>query len=420
MSHWLRCFRLGLLLERRSASGLDEAERLMLEDHLSGCTRCQEEARVLHAVAVVVERCEKTTLSVQSRERALQRAFKIAAQEVNKRHMPGAPRISRWALAAVSLPLVAALLVLAFRFRHVKPADPQVADVVSEIDRVERGTVTVAGRALTTGEAVVPSQVVHTDSGARVILSQARVDLGPTTDVVWDPGASQLDLRSGVVHVSLDPTLGRHFRVRTERFAVEVLGTEFEVDLQGVRVDRGTVRVLPSAGEAILEALHAGDSWSVGPTPSASARTVAQSTTTPDIVHNEHGPRPSLLSARDGLARARSALAQGRVAEARSAVSGVLHLDVRPEEKAEARSLLAECEVFSGNIEEGIRLYLAVAEDFAARPAGENALFAAARLSLNQGTRERARQLLERYLDRYPKGHFCDEARRHLNGVSHP
>jgi len=418
MSHWAQCFRMGLLLERRSAAGLDEAERLMLEDHLSGCTRCQEEARVLQAVAAVVDRCEKTTLSVQSRERALQRAFKIAAQEVHSRHTPGAPRISHWALAAVSLPLVAALLVLGFHFRHVKLGEPRVADVASKIDRVESGTVMVAGRALAMGEAVGAGEVVHTDSRARVVLSQARVDLGPTTDVVWDPGASQLDLRSGAVHVSLDPALGRHFRVRTERFTVEVLGTVFEVDLQGVRVERGTVRVVPSAGEAIVEALHAGDSWSVGPPPSAS--TATEGPTAPDIVHNDHDPRPSRLSAHDGLARARSALAQGRVAEARAAASGVLHLDLRPEEKAEARSLLAECEVFSGNIEEGIRLYLAVAEDFAARPAGENALFAAARLSLNQGTRERARELLERYLDRYPKGHFCDEARRHLNGMSHP
>jgi hypothetical protein len=54
--------------------------------------------------------------------------------------------------------------------------------------------------------------------------------------------------------------------------------------------------------------------------------------------------------------------------------------------------------------------YLTVAEHFAALPAGQTALFAAARIEAEHGDKALALRLLARYLQRYPQGHFAKEA----------
>jgi hypothetical protein len=53
-----------------------------------------------------------------------------------------------------------------------------------------------------------------------------------------------------------------------------------------------------------------------------------------------------------------------------------------------------------------------VAEQFRSLGAGENALFAAARLEQNDRA---ARALLMRYLERYPRGRFVVEAKARLD-----
>jgi TolA-binding protein len=61
-----------------------------------------------------------------------------------------------------------------------------------------------------------------------------------------------------------------------------------------------------------------------------------------------------------------------------------------------------------------VRLYLEVAEQYRKLRAGENALFAAARLEARSNADGKARKLLQKYLDRYPDGRFVDEATQRL------
>ena len=65
-----------------------------------------------------------------------------------------------------------------------------------------------------------------------------------------------------------------------------------------------------------------------------------------------------------------------------------------------------------------VEAYLRVARAFAELPAGENALFAAARLEADRQRSAAAAQLLERYLERYPHGRFEREARARLRALS--
>jgi TolA-binding protein len=114
------------------------------------------------------------------------------------------------------------------------------------------------------------------------------------------------------------------------------------------------------------------------------------------------------------LASARRALGAGRVAEAEKLAEGVLSGRASAREAAEARTLLADCAVSRGQPERAALLYLAVAKSFPGLPAGENALFAGARLTERVYGKARAQGLFEQYLQRYPRGRFRQEAERHL------
>jgi TolA-binding protein len=124
------------------------------------------------------------------------------------------------------------------------------------------------------------------------------------------------------------------------------------------------------------------------------------------------------LSVAERLASARRSLAKGSAAEAEKLAQSVLGLHPSARDAAEARTLLAECAVARGNSGRAISLYLDVARAYSTLPAGDNALFAAARLSERSGGSARAHELFEQYLRQYPAGRFRHEAERHLRPVS--
>jgi outer membrane protein assembly factor BamD (BamD/ComL family) len=80
-------------------------------------------------------------------------------------------------------------------------------------------------------------------------------------------------------------------------------------------------------------------------------------------------------------------------------------------DRAEALTLRAELALARGEKAQARAIYLEVSQRFAELPAGENALFAAAR---TQSDAEAAAKLLARYLARYPNGRFVDEAKKRL------
>ena len=75
---------------------------------------------------------------------------------------------------------------------------------------------------------------------------------------------------------------------------------------------------------------------------------------------------------------------------------------------------LAEVAHASGALDLAVERYLAIAARFGALPAGESALYAAARIELRRSRASAARALLTRYLARYPAGRYADDARREL------
>jgi tetratricopeptide (TPR) repeat protein len=124
-----------------------------------------------------------------------------------------------------------------------------------------------------------------------------------------------------------------------------------------------------------------------------------------------HADAAALLDA------ARRALVAKRLPEARRQIEAVLALATPASLRAEALSLRADCAQVEGDRAAAIAAYSQVAQSFAALPAGENALFAAARLEQERGGRAAATAGLRRYLARYPRGRFVKEARQRLRAL---
>jgi hypothetical protein len=415
----LGCMHAGSLLERRAA-GLSAAEALRLEEHLAGCESCSAEASLLAGLRAL-SHGPKTALSAATREQAIARAF--AQAEV----LP--TRATRWsssrALALGGALAAAAALGLGLRAslpartqpsvpaRHEKIASPSAK---ASADRVLAGAldtdVNVDARAL--------QGALQTSQGATLALAQATVELRPGTTVRWDRARRELRLDAGSVFAEVDPSAHERFAVLAPEFTVQVVGTRFEVTLQGVSVERGRVRVLAPDGHVLAEALGAGGRFTlateVQPSeaqpslPSAASESPRALRAKPE--RHERGDITAKLS------QARSELATKRVGGARQLIDAALALEPGPSERAEALSLRAECALVEGDRGAAVQAYLRVARTFAALPAGENALFAAARLEADQGHAAAATRTLERYLARYPAGRFVKEARARLRESS--
>ena len=207
----------------------------------------------------------------------------------------------------------------------------------------------------------------------------------------FEQANSTLVLAAGRVDVDVDASRGQRFRVTTQHFRVEVLGTRFAVTPRSVVVTRGHVQVFALDGRVLASDLAAGGAYS----------------------YREPAVPAPAVSAEAWLGRAREALSRGELQAALQLVERAEGSAPRRGDRAEAATLRAEAALLSKQLEKAIDLYAGVSEQYADLAAGENAAFAAAQLAA-RAKPDRERGLLERYLTRHPGGRFADEAKRRL------
>jgi len=383
------CGRTRALLAARAA-GLSADQRDALHAHLLSCCGCREQARLLDEIVLAVGVTPSRTPA--ARERTIERALRRGLAQVPER-----PPFwkSRSALAVGTVVLGGALAATAaFVIVGVseRPAQPPL----------------VAQPSVRPLETPLASEPRDLPAGVEVAVAHARVRAVRRASISWNEKAATVKLDSGAIELDVDPALQRGFRVITDAFVVEVLGTRFTVDAAHVEVSRGTVRVLAPDGRVLVARLQMGQTWS----PLQAAPAIPEPAAQPE--RRTHAPQPADVA--EQLARARRDLANGQVARAEKEASSILAGTRQRRQEAEARTLLAECAQARGQIDRAIAAYAVVAERFGDLPAGETALFAAGRTMADAGRRVSATHWLHRYLDSYPRGRFTVEAKERLAG----
>lgn len=401
------CHRAQRLLAQRAA-GLSIPERLRLEDHLQRCPRCTADGIALSRLAALAD-FDPPGLRGRTRDRVIERAIRDGSQKVDA---PPARLHWRLALAGTATVAVAAAALMVTR------AGAPTERAAPAPDRILAGTLTDQAGDHHAGAPVAPGIELVATTAGELALGHARIAVAPDTRFSWRPDSATLTVHSGAVRATVDPGPRRRFRIATDQFTAMVVGTELEVTPDRVRVFSGEVAVFAPSGEVLARRLRAGQTWHrvemVAATPEPAptpAEPAAPPHHHPAATPSRHAEPPATDTV---LAAARSHLAGGEIAAAEKLIAEAAATATRPRQRAEAATLHAEVALVAGDHDQAVGRYLEVAERYRDLGAGENALFAAARIEANRGHYERARELLERYLERYPKGRFRAEAERRL------
>lgn len=383
------CMRAGALVTRR-ALGLSISESLRLEEHLAQCEACRRDADMLSGVRAIAQSFDPE-LDASARARAVQRALRTRPQP-ERAHVAR----SMWAGAFAGAALTAAVAIAIVLNREA----PSTAPHASTDTGADTGAGTRVAQEPALSEAerqLIEGETLHAQQATRVQLAHARIDLGANSVVRWNAQARELTLDEGKLTADVDPSAKRSFAVVARDFRAEVLGTRFAVTPESVVVEHGVVRVVDSAGTERAK-LRAGERYDH---EAQTARAPKQA---------KQAPREAV----DGkalLREARTALAADELERAKLSIERALGARLGHADRAEALTLRAELALARGDKQQARTIYLDVSQRFAELPAGENALFAAARTQPNA---EAAAKLLARYLARYPHGRFVDEAKKRL------
>jgi len=410
----IACISIGSLLSKR-ASGLSGAERLRLEEHLQTCAACRDDAYALDVITAITRSPELPSLGGRARERAIAGALMHATRKPTPELMPARSRSSLRVWAGAGLVAAAAAAVVLVVTSGDNRETVRAAAASDDAALLVAGDVTAGGSAVEVGSRIEPGADMATHQGARLLVGRAEIEIDPASEIAWQPEVETLSLRTGAVRASVKRDPSRTFRVVTETFVVEVVGTRFEVTPESVEVYEGTVRIVGPDGDVLVAALTEGESWQAGvaakTTPKkkrAHKRPRKRTKQTVEVAEVEADVGALLTSAR-------SHLASKSVDSAKEDIQRALDAEPNRKEQAEAYSLIAECALVSGEAAKAARLYLQVADKYRGLPAAENALFAAARIEANAGHAAEARDKLELYLERYPSGRFQAEAKRRLS-----
>jgi TolA-binding protein len=396
------CLRAGSLIAARAA-GLSRADGLWLEEHIHACMPCTREAELLSGVRAILLDAEPE-LSSEARNRAIRRSLHAHRRGTAS---PTSRAPVRPFMMGLGFATALALLAIAGMLRRDDASGVATPPAVAAaaIPRVEQPVVVMSD-----ADRLQAGARVHTKERVHVIFAHASVELAPGSDAQWNGASRELSLRSGAVIVEVDPEPHRSFSVATNDFRAEVLGTRFEVTPSSVSVSRGRVRVAALDGRE-RAVLNAGERYDLEAEAAVLAPKRAKRSEARKPVSNA-APTPVLPpDVAALLTEARDALATDRFEQARRAIDRALSAQPAGATRAEALTLRAELLSAQGNRAGAVAAYLEVATRFQSMPAGENALFAAARMHDDAAA---AKKLLAQYLERYPRGRFVVEAKYRL------
>ncbi len=355
---------------------------------------------------------DQPALPRAARERAIQAALAAAVPTEADQPAPmpsSAPERRRSPLRALAFGGVAMAAAAAI---VVMMLSRKGGDEVGAARDQRPGSTLQLGRASVTVSGTQPARIAEREKHDGIMLSQ---------------GAVKVDLPADAAHP---------YRIRTSHFAVVATGARVEVTQDGIRVTRGSVRVESLQSVILAPSVEAGQSWSVegglvdivtdeqpakaAPTGDTAAAAKAPDEGAEETVEDAPAPAAQQPSATHELASARRALALGKVDRARAAIARALKAHPHRSQRAEAETLRAECAMVAGDVAEALSGYEAVATVYHDTPAGENALFAAARLAARSGKRDLARTLLDQYSKTYPEGRFAHEVDTWRRRLGHP
>ncbi len=415
----MRCQQAKNLIFDPARGTASPAEQAALEDHIGSCADCRKE----QSHWLLLKRLGKQPppgLSAEAQRLMLQRLIRQAQSTAVTKASAASASSWRWPTLAFA---AAALFVLLFW-------------------RGERNHSSQSGTS-----AQAPVQLSASADGT-IHMSGARVSYLSGTALRIDDERREVVLEKGEVDVDVthakEPA-GSRFRVRTDRFVVEVFGTRFRVTPTAVVTLRGRVKVLGLDGKE-LAVLGAGDRFqyaataptlTIGPLPEkvvSPAHTESieipqpeAPPTPPSAPPETHAPpaarpaavptpiRPVAQSVRTKLALARTALADGDLALARLRIADAWKSEPTKNQQAALALLEADCLLGERRYAEAIFAYRQVAAKYPTDASGETAAFALAQLLSERGSGDEARAALESYLTNYPSGRFVREAQEKLH-----
>lgn len=259
-----------------------------------------------------------------------------------------------------------------------------------------------------------PSRITTGVSTSHLALTGLSVDVEPHSAVIVGPETPQGLLivvdRGGIVCEVAPRPSDAALIVQAGAARVRVVGTRFSVNRVGesarVKVQHGLVEV-SSGGRSWRVA--AGEEWSAPEAPVAAPPEQLPPATT------ELSARPEVVEQRAPLASRRVSPAPpaGRTPEVASPAPEVAAAepDAAPTQRGPSRQDVFEqaAALERRDPARAARLYAEL--ESAGDSWAQNALYARARLEASRGNRSEARRLLERYLERYPRGSNAEDAR---------
>jgi Tetratricopeptide repeat len=370
-----------------------EAVCLQVESHLEECEECRVERARWGLVGLLKEQ-PAPTLSGAAQRRVLTRLLDAGVPPVARR---ASSRRRPWLVAAglAGAGAAAALMLAAHAWTG---RDRARVDALTEPQRIE---------------ATAPGSVSF--GGARVVYVEG-------AKMLVDPPRRRLALARGEVDVDVDAKAGLpgRFRVVTDRFIVEVVGTRFVVTPTGVRTLRGRVRILDLA-EKEITVLAASESWTVPAAtlaPAVSPAPPAAPEAPPALMEAPPAPARAApagpVSAAQLLARGRAAMSDGDVTAARAWFARARASGPSDAEAAALDLLEADAWLVGKQTDEAIAAYRRVATRWFGTPEAETAAFAVGQLLAEGDSVLAAQTALTEYLAHYPHGRFVREATEQL------
>jgi TolA-binding protein len=382
------------------SNALDEADRLVLEEHLQGCARCRDDRERLAIACRVGASMPAESIGPRGYGRAIARALMAGPREPTRSH----GRARWWTLAIAATGTAAIIAWFVIRSGGADSSGPTASSEHLSLPAapapdpgplrssapppdvaVVEGTLSRDGVAVPAPAELPANVTLRAATSVRVLAYRVSVIIAASSQIRWAAVERTLVLEAGSVEVDGDAV-----RIATERFRVDVNGAA-TITTRSLSVRHGTATVIGADGSVLVPRLEAGASWTLPePLPAVA--------------------KPSVQRL---LAQARAAFTRLDHAGAERYADAALDAGPSRAQAAEARTILAECALAAGRLDDALNRYEAIAARFGDLLAGETALFSAARLEARRGHTDAARALFERYLDRYPTGRFADDARRH-------